>query len=292
MVLLKFKGTWPVSIIHWSVVLWRARKPNWLALSRPPFSMCLWTIFWITVSNSLPVVYKRLIGLNSERILGPYRVSVTLFNFRVRLTLRLAVYRQSVLATSPLRLTTSTFFFQLNICSHSPSVTSSLTRGWVCRLQLLLVLASAVILKSESRGIHDHVLLSQIRDFPNMWDQVPVFISSSNRVAQLYPQTLGSLFFASYDSQGYGGGIRTRHHTEYFLLNLSRSFSLYSLGTDGCVRNRRRDTCLFSIYPATDHVIISQQNTVGVYCQYYVRRYNAEDTHHWIGQAYIAHTVV
>jgi hypothetical protein len=32
-------------------------------------------------------------------------------------------------------------------------------------------------------------------------------------VAQLYPQTLGSLFVASYDSQGYGGDIRTRLHT-------------------------------------------------------------------------------
>jgi hypothetical protein len=36
----------------------------------------------------------------------------------------------------------------------------------VCRLQLLLVLGSAVILRSESRGTRDHILLSQIRDFP------------------------------------------------------------------------------------------------------------------------------
>jgi hypothetical protein len=57
--------------------------------------------------------------------------------------------------------------FQLNTCGHSPYVTSSLTRGQVCRLQLLLVLASAVILRSESRGTHDHILLSQIRDSPN-----------------------------------------------------------------------------------------------------------------------------
>jgi hypothetical protein len=41
-------------------------------------------------------------------------------------------------------------------------------REWVCRLQLLLVLASAVILRSESRGTHDHILLSQIRDSPNL----------------------------------------------------------------------------------------------------------------------------
>jgi hypothetical protein len=42
----------------------------------------------------------------------------------------------------------------------------SLRRGRVCRLELLLVLASAVIFKSESPGVHDHILLSQIWDFP------------------------------------------------------------------------------------------------------------------------------
>jgi hypothetical protein len=62
----------------------------------------------------------------------------------------------------------------------------SLTRGRVCRLQLLLVLASAVILGPKSRGTFDHILLSQILDF---------------------------LFVASYDSQVYGGGIRPRLHT-------------------------------------------------------------------------------
>jgi hypothetical protein len=36
----------------------------------------------------------------------------------------------------------------------------------VCRLQLLLAFASTVILESESRGTRDHILLSQIRDFP------------------------------------------------------------------------------------------------------------------------------
>jgi hypothetical protein len=57
----------------------------------------------------------------------------------------------------------------------------------------LLALASAVILRSDSRGTHDHILLSQIRDSPNLEDQVLVFISPRKRVAQLYPQALGSL---------------------------------------------------------------------------------------------------
>jgi hypothetical protein len=42
----------------------------------------------------------------------------------------------------------------------------SLTRGWVCRLHLLLVLARAVTFRSKSRRTRDHILLSQIRDFP------------------------------------------------------------------------------------------------------------------------------
>jgi hypothetical protein len=60
------------------------------------------------------------------------------------------------------------------------------------------------------------ILLSQIRDSPNLEGHVPVFISPRNRVVQIYPQTLGSLFVAFYDSQSYGGGIRTRLHTGWF----------------------------------------------------------------------------
>jgi hypothetical protein len=66
---------------------------------------------------------------------------------------------------------------QLRACCYG---VLSLTRGRVCRLQLLLVLASAVILGSESRWTRE-----------------------------------SSLFVASYDSQGYGGGIRSRLHTGY-----------------------------------------------------------------------------
>jgi hypothetical protein len=71
--------------------------------------------------------------------------------------------------------------------------------GRVCRLQLLLALASAVILGSESRGTFDHILLSQIRDF---------------------------FFIVSYDSQGHGGGIRPRLHTGG-ILDLHSHWLLY-----------------------------------------------------------------
>jgi hypothetical protein len=78
-------------------------------------------------------------------------------------------------------------------------------RGCVCSLQLLLDLDSAVTLRPDSCGARDYNLQSQIRDSPNLVDQVPVFTSPKNRVARLYPQALRSLFVASYDSHGYGG---------------------------------------------------------------------------------------
>jgi hypothetical protein len=49
---------------------------------------------------------------------------------------------------------------------------------------------------------------------PNLEGQVLIFLSPRKKVARLYPQALGSLSVASYDSQGYGGGIRPRLHTE------------------------------------------------------------------------------
>jgi hypothetical protein len=48
-------------------------------------------------------------------------------------------------------LTVTVFYF-----SGAPS----LTRGRVCLLYMLLVLASVVFLGSESLGTHDHILLS------------------------------------------------------------------------------------------------------------------------------------
>jgi hypothetical protein len=64
----------------------------------------------------------------------------------------------------------------------------SLTRGRVCNLhiQLLLGIASAATLDSKSRRTRDHILQSQLK--------------------------LCSHFVASYDSQGYGGGILTCLH--------------------------------------------------------------------------------
>jgi hypothetical protein len=80
-------------------------------------------------------------------------------------------------------------------------------------------------------GFYDHILLSHILDSHSLEGQVPIFRSPRNRLTQLHPQALGSLFSASYDSQDYCGGIRPRFHTGWESVSLSclRS-SLYSLG--------------------------------------------------------------
>ena len=52
------------------VVLWRARKTNWLALSWPLSSICLWRNFKNTFSNSFPVVDRRLIERKFLRNFG------------------------------------------------------------------------------------------------------------------------------------------------------------------------------------------------------------------------------
>jgi hypothetical protein len=61
-ILLKLRVTWSVSLTLCNVVLWRARKSNWLALNWPLPSVSLWIIFNITFLNNLSVGRNRLIG--------------------------------------------------------------------------------------------------------------------------------------------------------------------------------------------------------------------------------------
>jgi hypothetical protein len=53
---------------------------------------------------------------------------------------------------------------------------------------------------------------SSLHPTRNLEDQVSVFMSPSDRVAQLYIQTLGSLFITFYNTQGYSGGVLTHLH--------------------------------------------------------------------------------
>jgi hypothetical protein len=102
------------------------------------------------------------------------------------------------------------FFRQLRVCYF---VAPYLTRGWVCNLLLMLVLASAVPLGSESRWTQDHILFSQfLRLFQPGGPGPRIYISQEQGGPDISPGT-GFPSVASYDSQGYGGGILSRLHT-------------------------------------------------------------------------------
>jgi hypothetical protein len=88
------------------------------------------------------------------------------------------------------RLTTR-IFFQLNTCSHSPYVTSSLTRGWVCHLQLLIGSNDAILgevgwtmvmvgVHHGPEGVSGHLLVVPLSN-----DSLGVWISMTNQDWQL-----------------------------------------------------------------------------------------------------------
>jgi hypothetical protein len=66
-------------------------------------------------------------------------------------------------------------------------------------------ICSAITKWFESRRTRNHTLLSHLR-LPQPGGPGS---SPRNRMAQLYPRALGSLYVVSHDSQGYGGGILT-----------------------------------------------------------------------------------
>jgi hypothetical protein len=116
--------------------------------------------------------------------------------------------------------TSDKFFFLLEIFFKQLPVgyfvSPSLTRGQVCNMLLLLVLASAV-----PRNSGPYFIVPILQTCPT-WRARSLYLYPTGTGSPRYiPWALGSLFVASYDSQGYGGGILTRLHTgksEIFLL--------------------------------------------------------------------------
>jgi hypothetical protein len=97
------------------------------------------------------------------------------------------VYRQSVrLGAKPLETHDQYFFFRLNTCGYSPYVR-------VCRLQLLLALAGAVILGSQFRGTHDHILLYRF-ETPNPGGPGPRISISQGQGGPVIPSGTGFSF--------------------------------------------------------------------------------------------------
>jgi hypothetical protein len=97
------------------------------------------------------------------------------------------------------------FFRQLRVCYF---VAPSLTRGRVCNLLLLLALASAVSLESESRGTQDHISLSQFLRLPQGVCPGPRIYIPLEQDGPVIPPGSGFPFVASYGSQT---PLRWRH---------------------------------------------------------------------------------
>jgi hypothetical protein len=136
----------------------------------------------------------------------------------VEVTLRPTVSRPVSLGVRRPSGTRDQFYFLLEIFFRQLRfwnfVSPSVTRVRVCNLlyNCFGALPEQSPLGRSSAEL-TAIFYCLIWDSPNLEGQVPVFISPRNKVAQLYPRALGSLFVASYDSQGSDGGILTRLHT-------------------------------------------------------------------------------
>jgi hypothetical protein len=131
--------------------------------------------------------------------------------FQSRVTLRLALYRQSVcIGDNPMRLRTSNFIFQLNTCGYSPYVTSSPTRDWV----------SFTIAAGPRQRSH-----SQVRVPRDSWPHFTVsdswFPQHGGSGLSIYVPTVTGWpsytpwHWVPFSSQGYAGCIRPRLHTGF-----------------------------------------------------------------------------
>jgi hypothetical protein len=128
---------------------------------------------------------------------------------KVKVTLRLTVSQSVNLGVEP----QSCFFF----CGAP-----SLTRGRACLLYMLLALASAVFLGSEFPGSRDHILLSQIWDFPFR----RLLRLAGSRWRYSTPPPHGLLFITS-------------GRTEYVTMSYSSSvFLCLSVAAGTCLSNR------------------------------------------------------
>jgi hypothetical protein len=110
------------------------------------------------------------------------------------------------------------FFFQINTCGYSTCAASSLTRGWVCRLQLL-ALASTVIIRSELSGTLNQVLISQIRDSPKPGGSGPRIYFPQEHGGPVIPPDTGMVPFSS-------PPMTPRGTVEVFEPAATRSYSL------------------------------------------------------------------
>jgi hypothetical protein len=137
----------------------------------------------------------------------PYVLLQCVSSSDVEVTLRPTVSRPVCLGVRRPSGTRDQFFFLLEISFRQLRVcylvAPSLTRGWVCNLLYNYFWAlPEQLLLGRSPAELTATFYCLIWDSPKLEGQIPLFISSRNRVSQLYPRALGSSFVASYDSQG------------------------------------------------------------------------------------------
>jgi hypothetical protein len=98
------------------------------------FQLWKFPFLWVAeLSAASAISFSLLISATFNRLNQQPKAKV-----KVKVTLRLALYRQSLrLGAKPLE-THDQRFFQLNPCDHSPYVTCSLPRRWVCLVWICL----------------------------------------------------------------------------------------------------------------------------------------------------------
>jgi hypothetical protein len=170
-------------------------------LRDPPVHWITWQHFSWKLWNltSFTKVTETITAVWSEHVPWGYGREV-----EVEVNLRPTVSRPVYLGVRRPSGTCDRFFFLNEISFRQLRVfyfvAPSLTRGRVCNLLYNCFWAlSEQSLLGRSPAELTAILYCLIWDSPNLESQVSVFISPRNRVAQLYPRALGSLFVASYD---------------------------------------------------------------------------------------------
>jgi hypothetical protein len=140
----------------------------------------------------------RLAGLRWRYSNPPVHGSFSVVSLEVEVKLRPTVSQPVRLGVGYPSGARDQFFFlseilfrQLRVCYF---VASSLTRGSVCNLLLLLVFASSVPLGSESLGTQDHILLSQFLRLPQTAGPGPRIYIPQEQGVPVIPQGTGFLF--------------------------------------------------------------------------------------------------
>jgi hypothetical protein len=165
----------------------------WLTLVKPFTACCLLTVEILQLHmlrsylHSLPC--RTQLSTDNSQASSYFLLSFSTVHWQLTGSVRESellcdwrfIVNQFALASSPLGITTSNFF-QLNTYDYSLYIISSLSIGWICRLQLLLDHASTVILRSESPwDSWPYFTVSHSR-LLQLEGQVPVFISPRNKV--------------------------------------------------------------------------------------------------------------